>query len=149
MTLEQKEKLLHLKAVQQQKIKDKKVSDAKSFIADNIDNFNSKYRFANQDESIQISEILILNGVSYLNYKTSYYSELAVSADIDAQKVWICILSGSEEMLNIFVLGNLSDFLADCDNWDFISSNIVLVNEEISGIITFNNGEFQVKNYDT
>lgn len=149
MTLEQKEKLLHLKAVQQQKIKDKKVSDAKSFIADNIDNFNSKYRFANQDETSQISQILILNGVSYLNYKTSDYSELAVSADIDAQKVWICILSGSEEMLNIFVLGNLSDFLADCDDWDFISSNIVLVNEEISGIITFNNGEFQVKNYDT
>lgn len=142
MTLEQKEKLLHLKAVQQQKIKDKKVSDAKSFIADNIDNFNSKYRFANQDETSQISQILILNGVSYLNYKTSDYSELAVSADIDAQKVWICILSGSEEMLNIFVLGNLSDFLADCDDWDFISSNIVLVNEEISGIITFSNGEF-------
>lgn len=142
MTLEQKEKLLHLKAVQQQKIKDKKVSDAKSFIADNIDNFNSKYRFANQDETSQISQILILNGVSYLNYKTSDYSELAISADIDAQKVWICILSGSEEMLNIFVLGNLSDFLADCDDWDFISSNIVLVNEEISGIITFSNGEF-------
>lgn len=149
MSLEQKEKLLHLKAVQQQKIKDKKVSDAKSFIADNIDNFNSKYRFANHDETSQISQILILNGVSYLNYKTSDYSELAASADIDAQKVWICILSGSEEMLNIFVLGNLSDFLADCDDWDFISSNIVLVNEEISGIITFNNGEFQVKNYDT
>ncbi|MBQ3139329.1 MAG: hypothetical protein IJB68_07460 [Ruminococcus sp.] len=149
MSLEQKEKLLQLKAVQQQKIKDKKVSDAKSFIADNIDNFNSKYRFANQDETSQISQILILNGVSYLNYKTSDYSELAVSADIDAQKVWICILSGSEEMLNIFVLGNLSDFLADCDDWDFISSNIVLVNEEISGIITFSNGEFQVKNYDT
>lgn len=142
MTLEQKEKLLHLKAVQQQKIKDKKVSDAKSFIADNIDNFNSKYRFANQDETSQISQILILNGVSYLNYKTSDYSELAVSADIDAQKVWICILSGSEEMLNIFVLGNLSDFLADCDDWNFVSSNIVLVNEEISGIITFSNGEF-------
>lgn len=52
-------------------------------------------------------------------------------------------------MLNIFILGNLSDFLADCDDWDFISSNIVLVNEEISGIITFNNGKFQVKNYDT
>lgn len=84
-----------------------------------------------------------------MNYKTSDYSELAVSADIDAQKVWICILSGSEEMLNIFILGNLSDFLADCDDWDFISSNIVLVNEEISGIITFNNGKFQVKNYDT
>lgn len=148
MTLEQKEKLLHLKAVQQLKIKDKKISNAKSFIADNIDNFNSKYRFANQDETSQISQILILNGVLYLNYKTSDYSELAVSADIDAQKVWICILSGSEEMLNIFVLGNLSDFLADCDDWDFISSNIVLVNEEISGIITFNNGEFQVKNYD-
>lgn len=145
MTLEQKEKLLHLKAVQQLKIKDKKISDAKSFIADNIDNFNSKYRFANQDETSQISQILILNGVLYLNYKTSDYSELAVTADIDAQKVWICILSGSEEMLNIFVLGNLSDFLADCDDWDFISSNIVLVNEEISGIITFNNGEFQVK----
>ena len=147
MTLEQKEKLLHLKAVQQQKIKDKKVSDAKSFIADNIDNFNSKYRFANQDETSKISQILILNGVSYLNYKTSDYSELAVSADIDAQKVWICILSGSEEMLNIFVLGNLSDFLADCDDWDFISSNIVLVNEEISGIITFNSGEMQVKKF--
>lgn len=149
MTLEQKEKLLHLKAVQQQKIKDKKVSDAKSFIADNIDNFNSKYRFANQDETSQISQILILNGVSYLNYKTSDYSELAVSADIDAQKVWICILSGSEEMLNIFVLGNLSDFLADCDDWNFVSSNILLVNEEMFGIITFNNGELQVKNYDT
>lgn len=148
MTLEQKEKLLHLKAVQQLKIKDKKISDAKCFIADNIDNFNSKYRFANQDETSKISQILILNGVSYLNYKTSDYSELAVSADIDAQKVWICILSGSEEILDIFVLGNLSDFLADCDDWDFISSNIVLVSEEISGIITFNNGEFQVKNYD-
>lgn len=149
MTLEQKEKLLHLKAVQQQKIKDNKVSDAKSFIADNIDNFNSKYRFANQDETSQISQILILNGVLYLNYKTSDYSELAASADIDAQKVWICFLSGSEEMLNIFVLGNLSDFLVDYDDWDFVSSNILLVNEEMSGIITLNNGELQVKKYET
>ena len=149
MTPEQKEKLLRLKAVQQQKIKDKKISDTKSFIADNIDNFYSKYRFANQDETSQISQILISNGVSYLNYKTSDYSQLAVSADVDAQKVWICFLSGSEEMLNIFVLGNLSDFLVNYDDWDFISSNILLVNEEMSGIITFNDGELPVKNYDT
>lgn len=145
MKLEQKEKLLRLKAVQQQKIKDKKISDTKSFIADNINNFDSKYRFANQDETSQISQILMLNGVSYLNYKTSDYFTLAVSPAVDAQKVWICFLSGSEEMLDIFVLGNLSDFLSDCDDWDFISSNILLVNEEMSGIITFNNGELQVK----
>lgn len=149
MTLEQKEKLLQLKAVQQQKIKDKKISDTKSFIADNINDFNSKYRFANQDESIQISKILLLNDVSYLNYKTSDYSALAVSAAVDVQKVWICFLSGSEEMLNIFVLGNLSDFLVDYDDWDFVSSNILLVNEEMSGIITLNNGELQVKKYET
>lgn len=149
MTPEQKEKLLQLKAVQQQKIKDKKISDAKSFIADNINDFNSKYRFANQDEVIQISEILLLNDVSYLNYKTSDYSALAVSAAAYTHKVWICFLSGSEEMLNIFVLGNLSDFLVDYDDWDFVSSNILLVNEEMSGIITLNNGELQVKKYET
>lgn len=147
MTPEQKEKLMFLKAEQQQKIKDKKISDMKNFIADNINDFYSKYRFANHDEAIQISKILI--GVSYLNYKTSDYSTLAVSAVINAQKVWICFLTGSEEMLDIFVLGNLSDFLTDCDDWDFISSNILLVNEEMSGIVTFNNGELQVKNHET
>ena len=145
MTPEQNEKLMQLKAVQQQKMKDKKISDTKNFIADNIYDFDSKYRFANQDETSQISQILMLNGVSYLNYKTSDYSTLAVSPAVDAQKVWICFLSGSEEMLDIFVLGNLSDFLDDCDDWDFISSNILLVNEEMSGIITFNSGELQVK----
>lgn len=143
MTPEQNEKLTQLKAVQQQKIKDKKISDTKNFIADNIYDFDSKYRFANHDETIQISKIL--NGVSYLNYKTSDYFALAVSAAAYTQKVWICFLTGSEEMLDIFVLGNLSDFLDDCDDWDFISSNILLVNEEMSGIITFNSGELQVK----
>ncbi len=62
------------------------------------------------------------------------YSALAVSAAVDSQKVWICFLSGSEEMLDIFVLGTLSDFLSDCDDWDFISSNILLVNEEMSSV---------------
>lgn len=143
MTPEQKEKMLQLKTMQQQKMKDKNISDTKDFIADNIDCFHSKYRFANHDETIQISKIL--NGVSYLNYKTSDYFALAVSAAAYTQKVWICFLTGSEEMLDIFVLGNLSDFLDDCDDWDFISSNILLVNEEMSGIITFNNGELQVK----
>ncbi len=143
MTPEQKEKMLQLKTMQQQKMKDKNISDTKDFIADNIDCFHSKYRFANHDEAFQISKIL--NGVSYLNNKTSDYSALAVSPAAYTQKVWICFLTGSEEILNIFVLGNLSDFLSDCDDWDFISSNILLVNEEISGIITFNIGESQVK----
>ena len=143
MTPEQKEKMLQLKTMQQQKMKDKNISDTKDFIADNIDCFHSKYRFANHDETIQISKILF--GVSYLNYKTSDYSTLAVSPAVDSQKVWICFLTGSEEMLDIFVLGNLSDFLSDCHDWDFISSNILLVNEEMSGIITFNSGELQVK----
>lgn len=143
MTPEQNEKLMQLKAVQQQKMKDKKISDTKNFIADNIYDFDSKYRFANHSEAIQISKMLI--GVSYLNYKSSDYSALAVLAAAYTQKVWICFLTGSEEILNIFVLGNLSDFLSDCDDWDFISSNILLVNEEMSGIITFNNGELQVK----
>lgn len=147
MTPEQKDKLMRLKAVQQQKIKDKKISDIKNYIADNIYDYSLKYRFANHSEAIQISKIL--NSVSYLNYKTADYSSLVVSAAADSQKVWICFLTGSEEMLNIFVLGNLSDFLDDCDDWDFISSNILLVNEEMSGIITFNNGELQVKDYET
>ncbi|MBR6581710.1 MAG: hypothetical protein IKK66_10475 [Ruminococcus sp.] len=126
-------------------MKDKKISDTKNFIADNIYDFDSKYRFANHSEAIQISKILILNDVSYLHYKKADY----FSAAAYTQKVWICFLTGSEEILNIFVLGNLSDFLSDCDDWDFISSNILLVNEEMSGIITFNNGELQVKNYET
>lgn len=138
MTPEQKEKILLLKTMQQQKIKDKKIADIKNYIADNIDDFHS-----NHDEAFQISKIL--NGVSYLNYKTSDYSALAVSAAAYTHKVWICFLTGSEEMLDIFVLGNLSDFLSDCHDWDFISSNILLVNEEMSGIITFNSGELQVK----
>lgn len=140
MTPEQKVKLMCQKAVQQQKIMNSKISEAKKQISDNIDNFDLKYRFADCDEAMRISQIL--KNVSYLHYKTADYSSLAVSDASDSQKVWICFLSGSEEMLNIFVLGNLSDFLADCDDWDFISSNIVLVNEEISGIITFSNGEF-------
>ncbi len=137
MTPEQKEKLLQLKAVQQQKIKDKKISDTKNFIADNIDEFYLKYRFANHDETIQISKIL--NNISYLNSKTSDYSSLTVSAAINAPKVWISFLTGSEEMLNIFVLGDISNFLADYDDWDCISSNILLINWEMSGIISIDN----------
>lgn len=147
MTPEQKEKLICLKVIQQQKIMKSKISKAKKQISNNIDNFNLKYRFADCDEAMRISQIL--KSVSYLHDKTADYSSLAVSASAYYQNVWICFLTGSEEILDIFVLGNLSDFLADCDDWDFISSDIVLVNEDISGIVTYNNGKLQVKDYET
>lgn len=133
MTPEQKEKLLHLKAKQQQKIKDAEVEMTKKRIIDNIHDFSAKYRFALPDETHKITTLI--NNLPYSQPGKIDFSLLPASTLTQHNTIWICFLAGTEELLNIFVLGNFSDFINDYDDWFFISPYMLLVDKDMSRFV--------------
>ena len=93
MTPEQKEKLLHLKAKQQQKIKDAEVEMTKKRIVDNIHDFSAKYRFALPDETPKITTLI--TNLPYSQPGKIDFSLLPASTLTQHNTIWICFLTFS------------------------------------------------------
>ena len=51
------------------------------------------------------------------------------------RRAWICFLSGSREIFDIFVSCKISDFLKDYDYWYFFSAYLLLLYDDFSGFI--------------
>ena len=120
----------------QEKIKlDKQIS----FIKDNVNDFDKKYRFAND---IEINKIDMF--VSKLHFSAPGHIDVNDNYPTSHNNMYLCFLCGSEELLKTYIYGKYEIFLLDIDNWTFFSPYLLLIDEDFIRYIYVNdNGDIQ------
>ena len=129
-----KSKLEELKKKQLQQ----RLDNEKKRIKDNTEDFNEKYRFASEAESLKIEEF-----IGQLHF--TFPAHIAISQICDPvphENMYLCFLGGSEELFRIYVFGKYSDLIKDIDTWFFFSPYLLLIDEDFKRFIYINdNGD--------
>lgn len=138
MTDEQKKRLAELAAKQKDSAREREISRIKAQMREEIPNFSERYTFA---DSI-ISEKLgaFIGGLPFLRPAWIDIKKFRRRRDYspneaDGKCVWICFLSGSAELFDIYVGCTAADYFADFDDWQFYSPFTVLAYDDLGGFV--------------
>ncbi|MCH5270321.1 MAG: hypothetical protein J1E83_06180 [Lachnospiraceae bacterium] len=115
------------------KLKKSKIEKKKIQIINCVDDFDSKYRFANETETERLSRF-----ISNLNFWAPAHIMLNECNISNHQSMYLCFLCGTEELLEIYLYGNYNDFILDIDNWELFSPYLLLVDEDFEHFIYLN-----------
>lgn len=122
-----------------QKLKNIEIEKQRKQIINNIDEFDRKYRFADEAETERIHRFMCS-----LKFSFPGHIQLEESNISQHQNMYLCFLGGSEELLNIYLYVNYNDFITDMDYWEFFSSDLLLIDEDFIRYIYINDyGEFK------
>ncbi len=143
MTNEQRERLTELVAKQKASAREREILRVKAQMADEIPNFSDKYVFAEGGQAEKLSAFVA--GLPFIRpawidverfeRRRFYSSPEEFERYADNRRVWICFLSGSAELLDIYAGCTASDYFADFDDWQFFSPFTVLVYNDFGGFI--------------
>ncbi|MDE6781898.1 MAG: hypothetical protein K2J40_10655 [Ruminococcus sp.] len=122
-----KELLKQKLAENKRRLKEIRINEMKSEITQSIENFPEKYRFADDNEKKRI-EIFMEKLPAF--YNKIDFSALAESSVTEHGKCYLCFLEGSEEIFDIYIYGNFSDFLRDYDDFFFFSAYLLIIDED-------------------
>lgn len=115
------------------KIENIKIEKKKIKLINCVENFDSKYRFANESETERLSRFI--SNMNFLAPANIMLNECSIS---DHQNMYLCFLCGTDELLGIYLYGNYNDFILDIDNWEFFSPYLLLVDEDFVRFIYIN-----------
>lgn len=115
------------------KIKNIKIEKQRKQIINYIDDFDRKYRFADESETERINRF-----INNLNFSFPAHIRLEECNTSQHQNMYLCFLCGSEELLNIYLYVNYNDFIIDIDNWEFFSPYLLLIDEDFIRFIYIN-----------
>lgn len=126
-----KRQLEMLKAVQKQKNMKLQIRSEKSRIINEIVDFEKHYRFADEQENVKINRFLdtlpALTSTRPLLNTTSQTIQNFQDLPFSEENIWICFLSGSSELIQIFTYGRMNQFAHDFINWHYLGSHILLI----------------------
>lgn len=122
-----KELLKQKLAENKRRLKEIRINEMKSEITQSIENFPEKYRFANDNEKKRIE---IFREKLPVFYNKIDFSALPESSVTEHGKCYLCFLEGSEEIFDIYIYGNFSDFLRDYDDFFFFSAYLLIIDED-------------------
>ncbi|MDE6500533.1 MAG: hypothetical protein K2L10_00375 [Ruminococcus sp.] len=126
MDNELKELLNHKLAENKRRLKEIRIDKTKFQIMQEIENFSEKYRFADDTEKKRIEtfmeKIPFHWGIDF--------SRLPESPITQHGKCYMCFLEGSEEIFDIYIYGNFSDFIRDYDDFFFFSAYLLIIDED-------------------
>lgn len=113
--------------------KEKAIKETINNMVENVEGFNKKYRFVEENEKIRIKKFvseLEFIGVGQLQVKeTCVYQH---------KNVYLCCLMGDCAVYDIFVFGRYDDFISDYDDWDYISPYLLLIDDDFSHYVYIN-----------
>lgn len=107
-------------------------------IAENVGGFYEKNRFADEAEAVRIEEF-----IGKLHFSFPAHIEAShISEPAPHNNMYLCFLSGGEELLRVYVFGAHKDLMSDIESWEFFSPYLLLIDEDLSRYIYINdNGD--------
>ena len=128
MAEQHQKRLQDLLNKQQQRMQELAAVKAKTDLRAGIPFFDIKYRFADAEETEKIETILHQIPFSVPGrIDTAALSGNQVEKPTYQGKAWICFLGGSVSVLHTFIRGRIDDILRDLDDWQAVSSTILLL----------------------
>lgn len=115
------------------KIKDTEIEKQRKQIINYIEDFDKKYRFADEFESERLNRF-----ISSLPFSSPAHIQLEKYNASTHNNMYLCFLCGSTELLNIYIYGNYNDLLLNIDNWEIFSPYLLLVDEDFIRFIYIN-----------
>lgn len=110
-----------------------KIENQRKQIAGYIEDFDRKYRFADEAETERLNRFI--DKLDFFAPAYIYMEECEISQH---SNMYLSFLCGSEELLGIYIYGNYSDLIFDIDNWEIFSPYILLVDEDFIRFIYIN-----------
>ena len=143
MDKELKELLNRKLAENKRRLKEIQIDKTKSQIMQEVENFPEKYRFADDTEKNRIE-----NFIENLPFHWGVdFSRLPKSPITQHGKCYLCFLSGSEEIFDIYIYGNFSDFIRDYDDFFFFSAYLLIIDEDFRRFVYIDDEFNQKESY--
>lgn len=129
MVINMNRELLQRKlAENKRRLKEIRINKMKSQIMQEVENFPEKYRFADDNEKKRIE--IFMGKLPFSLWSRIDFSLLPKSPLTEHEKCYLCFLEGSEEISDIYIYGNFSDFLHDYDDFFFFSAYLLIIDED-------------------
>lgn len=109
----------------------------KARIAESVEGFAAKYRFADEDELKRIEAAISSIGLAY-PFCHAFEKE---SQPVPHGEMYLCFLLGSTETFCCAVCGRYQDIIADMESWEMLSPYILLLDKEQRGYILIGGGK--------
>ena len=113
--------------------KNKILEKEKKKLADSVDDFDKKYRFADEAEIRKIEEF-----INKLESPLPGHIAACENSPAPHRNMYLCFLMGSEEQLKMYIYGGYEDLMNDMDEWNFISPYLLLIDEDFVHYIYIN-----------
>lgn len=95
-------------------------------ISQEVEGFNDTYRFADDTEKERIERF-----ISKLDFSFPGHIDIKDPSEPGEHgKMYLCFPGGSSETLKCFICGDYADFVRDIDEWQFISSYLLMIDED-------------------
>ena len=137
---DQKQRLKQLLEQQKQRIYNAKINEQKERILREIPQFHQHYQFADKDNIIRLK--MFLKSLPTLTRVRLDISQFPIWHVIKSFKdindhfnVWICFLSGSPELFELYPYGDIQNFINDFESWQYISPYLILVCDNFKDFI--------------
>ena len=107
-------------------------------IAENVEGFADKYRFADEDETARTDEF-----IAQLEFAAPGHIAAGPAGEpYEYGRMYLRFLGGSRELLRTCVCGQYSDLVSDLDSWDFLNPFLMMIADDFEHYIYFDdNGE--------
>lgn len=127
------------------RLKEIRINSMKSEIMASIDDFMDKYRFADNDEIRRIE--IFMEKLPFSLYTCINFSLLPKVPLTEHGKCYLCFLEGSEELFDINIYGNFSDFLQNYDDFFFFSAYMLIIDEDFQRFVLIDDNFNQKESY--
>lgn len=132
-------------AENKRRLKEMRINSMKSEIMANIDDFSDKYRFADDTEKKRIE--IFMEKLPFSLYTCINFSLLPKVPLTEHGKCYLCFLEDSEELFDINIYGNFSDFLHDYDDFFFFSAYMLIIDEDFRQFVLIDDNFNQKESY--
>lgn len=134
---EQKRRFEELSAARKKRARTLAVERVKAEMRGDIRDFDKRYEFAGESVAERLKGAL--GGLPYrrlggIDFTRLEHKEITPET-AESRRVWFCSLCGSEEIFDVFVGGELSDFLRDYDTWSYYGAYMLLMFEDFGGFV--------------
>lgn len=117
--------LAQKKAQLKEEQKRAEIQQYKEHFEKNIEDFSQKYRFADKTEAKKIEKF-----ISKLNFIRPGQLAIKKVCTHPHGNVYLCFLSGTEAIFQIYIFGKYEDIMSDYDEWEVFSPYLLLVDED-------------------